>query len=236
MGRATGARRVLPGGLGPGRLHPFGCLPAEPGRPALDGLGNPARHGRRATTHLDAGDVAALAEDRPLLAHRRRPLDGLARPAWRLGEQARGRPHDPGRHLRLRPSHVRDRRQPGSPVSLPPDRLRRLVGRGSELALLQPLPARPMRLQAAVPRHERGPLTLPDGLPALCVDPLQRRPGRARAGVGDLPARQYGQADARVREPASPPPGRAAALAATREQAADRDRPSRRDQPLSSNR
>ena len=161
-----------PGG---GSVGSAACPPNAANRLGSTGPAAAARHGRRRAAQLDAGNVPALAQGRPLLARGRRPLDCVARPARRLGEQARGRPHDPGRPVRLRPRHVRDRAEPRCPLRLPPDRLRRLVGRGSELALLQPLPPRALRLEPAVPGHERGPLALADRVSPLRGDRLQRR-------------------------------------------------------------
>ena len=44
---------------------------------------------------------------------------------------------------------------PGVRYPIPPDRLRRLVGRGSALAVLQPLPPHALQEHAAVSDHER---------------------------------------------------------------------------------
>ena len=63
-------------------------------------------------------------------------------------------------------------------------RLRRLVGRGSALALLQPLPSRPLRLEAALPHHQRGHVQVARVVSPPGGDRLQHAPGRARPGSG----------------------------------------------------
>ena len=50
-----------------------------------------------------------------------------------LGPPPRGRRHDAGRHVRLRPGRLRARPRSGRALALPPARLRRLVGRGPAL-------------------------------------------------------------------------------------------------------
>src|SRR4029079_9896079 len=98
-------------------------------------------------------------EARRLLAAERRALDGLARATRNLAVQARGRTPHADRDLRLPAHDVRHRAEPGSPLRLPTGRLRRLVGRGPGLALVQPLPPPPLRLRA--PRSNEGGRTPP---------------------------------------------------------------------------
>src|SRR5205085_5812911 len=115
---------------------------------------------RRPEPRLDDRLAAALAQEPALLAPGCRALAGLARTARRLRSQARGRPNDSRRGFRLSAGHVRHRARPGRSLPLPPDRLRRLVGRGPALALVQPLPPRALRLEAALSHDQRGPVAL----------------------------------------------------------------------------
>ena len=114
---------------------------------------------------------------------------------------------------------------PGLPLRLSPHRLRRLVGRGSELAVLQPLPPRALRLEPAVPGHERGHVALADRLPEPRGDRLQQRtrwiPGR---GSGIFLHASTGRPTLGCVSLPLPDLLVCAALAATGEQAADRDR------------
>ena len=113
-------------------------------------------------------------------------------------------------------------RIPG-PARLSPARLRRLVGRGSELDRLQPVPPRPLRDDAAVSRRERGALDGDARLPALRRDSLQRRPGRRRAGLRDLPPRRHRRFDERLCQPAAGRARPGAALARPRGRAHNHD-------------
>src|SRR4029079_7240213 len=122
-------------------------------------------------------------EARRLLAAERRAVDGLARATRNLACQARGRPPPADRDLRLPAHDVRHRAEPGSPLRLPTGRLRRLVGRGPGLPLVQPLPPRPLRLDAAVSNEERRSLPLADRLPPFRRDRLQHEPRSARPAV-----------------------------------------------------
>ncbi len=152
------------------------------------------------------------------------PVRRPARPQRALGEPERGRRHDADGPLRDRPHDVRQRAEPRRPFRLPAPPLRRLVGRGSLVADLQLLPARPVRHAAALRRRERGhvaaasPVSLPRG------DRVQHAPRRARPRLGHLPARADRRADDRLCQPAARRAASCAPLAAPGRAADDCDR------------
>ncbi len=192
------------------------CLSVKRGEsPDVDRVGDAAHHRRRTERPRDAGRPPALGEGRRLLAPGRRAVVGLARRTGRLGQPARGRPHDARWVVRHRAHDVRRRPEPGRPLPLSANRLRRLVGRGSAVAVLQPVPSPPLRGAPAVPRHDRRHVDLADRLPASRLHPLQHRSGRAGTRVGDLPTREHRQADTRVHQPPGAATRQDAALAPT---------------------
>src|SRR5215203_814642 len=223
------------GPRGRGRARGCGCggaghawrrgLSADAGgEPRIDGVVDAARNGRRSDADIDERQRAALAEGRWVLGRHRRPVDGLARRPRRLGEPARGRSHDARRHLRDRERDVRRRAESGRQLSVPPRTLRRLVGRGRALAVLQPVPPHALRLADAVSHGRRRPLEVADRVPAFRVHPLQRESGGARARVGDLPPRVDRPPDPRLRQPSGGATRDDASLAPTAGPAADRNR------------
>ena len=138
----------------------------------------------------------------------------------RLRPPPRGRRHDPARHVRDRPDGLRARRRPRRAAPLPPARLRRLVGRGSPLAELQPLPARRLRLEPAVRRRQRGALARASRLPGVRgranTTPPPPVPGRGSAIFLHV---EHRAADERLRQPRTGPaalPARAPAARSAR--------------------
>ena len=118
---------------------------AEPGESAQDRRrGRSADHRRSPPLQDDERRPSPLGpRRRRLLAPGRRAVDcprGLERPRR---PAPRGRRDDADRRLLDRQDDVRQRPEPGRPLPLPPPRLRRLVERGSTLADVQHLPARP---------------------------------------------------------------------------------------------
>ena len=89
---------------------------------------------------------------------------------------------------------------PGVRLALPPPALRRLVGRGSALADLQPLPARRAaarrRRFAAAARRSGGRPSPTASSPSSQYNVAPAVPGR---GSGDLPARRHRPRDERLR-------------------------------------
>ena len=135
------------------------------------GLGDAADHRRRA--HAAPRRKARFASGRSAAgagAQSTAPWTAWLGQKRNLAGQARGRPSHADRRLRDPADDVRGRAEPGRPLPLPPGRLRRLVGGGSGLALLQPLPPRPLRLDAAVSDDQRGHLPLADRIPPFRRD------------------------------------------------------------------
>ena len=161
--------------------------PALPGAVGVDAA---ARHRARARRRDDRV-ARALAAARRVLPARRRAVDGAssAAPGSRATSAratARHRPARTGSARRCTAS----RRIPAS-VRVPPARLRRLVGRGLELAGLQHVPPRRVRHAAAVRRRQRGALAHLAAVPLLRRDRVQRAPGRAGSRICDLPPREH---------------------------------------------
>ena len=117
-----------------------------------------------------------------------------------LGAPPRGRRHDAARDVPASDRRLRPRPEPGRPPPLPPASLRRLVGRGPALADVQPLPPRRLRRRSRLSAAASEALWRSTGrLPRVRVHRVQRRAGRARPRLGDLPARRHGQRDERLR-------------------------------------
>ena len=196
-----------------------GRVPADARRPARDDrLGDAARSpsspARRARRRGRCGSGRSAAPAGARSPGRGRRGSGSAAISR---AQARGRPTTPSGVVRLPARRCTASRRARASVT----RYHRIVCgdwwvEDPASPLLQPLPPRALRLDAAVPHQERGPVPLADGLPPPGGDRLQHEPGRPRPRLGDLPPRQHRAADARLREPAAPAPGRDAALAAPR--------------------
>ena len=161
------------------RVPAHACQPAR-----LDRVRQAADHRRVAASFLHQRDAASLGEARRVLGAGRRPVAGLGRTARHLRAQARGRSQDAERRVRHPADDVRRRAEPGRALPLPPHRLRRLVGRGSGVAALQPVPPRALRSDTAVPGRQRGHVPLAGGLQVPGGDRLQHEPGRPGRGSG----------------------------------------------------
>ena len=153
------------------------------------------------------------------------PYTARARQERPLGEPARGRRHDPDRHLPDRPHDVRQRGEPRRPLPLPAPPLRRLVGRGSR-------PRRPTTPSSTSPAATTPPFAgdsegmwqQPRPYPYPRGGRVQHAPGRAGQGLRDLPPRADRRADDRLRLAAEGRAARRPALAAPGRRAGDRDR------------
>ena len=115
-----------------------------------------------------------------------RPSPGRGAPgsaAAGVGAPPRGRRDDAARHVPHRPDRLRARARPGVHFRYHRLTLRRLVGRGPELADVQRVPSRRVRNAATVRRRQRGALA-GDRAPTACSrsssTTLARVPGGAR--------------------------------------------------------
>ena len=139
-----------------------------------------SRRSGRAPRREPSASGSSAATARPQVAG---PVDGVARHPRHLRAQARRRPQDPERGVRDPAGHVRARAESGRSLSLPPHRLRRLVGRGSALTVLQQVPSRALRGETAVPDHERGHVQIAHGLPPPGGDRLQHATRSSRGAA-----------------------------------------------------
>ena len=201
------------------RHHPSRAPPARNSRPRV----RPRR--RNGFPTRDRGRAGAAQHDgrRASVAARRncwRPVAGPWRAhVGRNGLSSKHREGDattPVGSFGIEPTVYGVGAEPGRALPLPAARLRRLVGRGSRFAHVQPLPARGLWDSAALRRGERPALALAAGLPPLRGARLQHAADGSGSWVGDLHPRGRRRADERLREPARAPARAAAPLAAAR--------------------
>ena len=153
---------------------------------------------------LRDGDAVVAGTTLRLLAPYGGAMACAGRPRWSVGASSRGRRNDADRNIRFRSDRLRAELGSRHALQVPCSSLRRLVGRRSSLADLQPLSPPPLRRHAALWRRQRGALEADDCLSLLRRHRIQLQAGRAGTRLRDLPARRDRCGDERLREP---PPG-----------------------------